>query len=134
MGRPCCSLSALLKAQDGSAWDEVARAQEGLRRTHDAYRMPEGDSGPAQSKRPRMLRRIRWYSGSPMFNQDAELTGVVFDSNIHSLGGEYGFDARRNRTIGVDSTALLEALDKVYGASRPLEEVRAARGKWAPMQ
>lgn len=67
-------------------------------------------------------------SGSPMLNQNAELTGVVFDSNIHSLGGEYGFDARRNRTIGVDSTALLEALDKVYGASRLLEELRPVRG------
>lgn len=65
-------------------------------------------------------------SGSPIFNKDAQLVGVVFDSNIHSLGGEYGYDERRSRAIGVSGPAILEALDKVYGATRLLQELRSA--------
>lgn len=65
-------------------------------------------------------------SGSPVVNKDLEIVGLVFDGNIHSLGGEYGFDESVNRTVSVHSEAILESLDKVYGARRILEEIRPA--------
>src|SRR5438046_8041686 len=57
-------------------------------------------------------------SGSPFFDKDLQIVGLVFDGNIQSLGGDYGFDATVNRTISVHSSALLEALDHVYSAKR----------------
>ena len=66
-------------------------------------------------------------SGSPMVNQKGEVVGLVFDGNIHSLGGEFGFDARLNRTVAVDSRALLEALDKIYPARNISTEIREAQ-------
>jgi hypothetical protein len=67
-------------------------------------------------------------SGSPVFNKNAEIIGLVFDGNIHSLGGEYGFDDALNRTVSVHSAALIETLGKVYGANRVLEELRPQQG------
>ena len=64
-------------------------------------------------------------SGSPMVNQRAEIVGLVFDGNIQSLGGDFGYDAAHNRTVAVHSAALLEALDKVYGARSLIEELGA---------
>ncbi len=63
-------------------------------------------------------------SGSPVINKDAEIVGLVFDGNIQSLGGDYGFDESVNRAVSVHSEALIEALKKVYKADRVLEELR----------
>jgi hypothetical protein len=71
-------------------------------------------------------------SGSPVFDRDARIVGVVFDGNIHSLGGDYGFDEATNRAVSVDSAAILEALEKIYGATRLVEELRPAREKARP--
>jgi hypothetical protein len=62
-------------------------------------------------------------SGSPVVNQQGQIVGLVFDGNIHSLGGDYGFDAALNRTVAVHSAVLIEALEKVYGARRLVEEL-----------
>ena len=62
-------------------------------------------------------------SGSPVINRRGEIVGLVFDGNIQSLGGEYGFDETVNRAVAVHSAALLEALDKVYGAQRLVREI-----------
>ncbi|MEO7152544.1 MAG: S46 family peptidase [Burkholderiaceae bacterium] len=62
-------------------------------------------------------------SGSPVVNQRAEIVGLIFDGNRQSLGGEFGFDAAQNRAVAVHSAALLEALDKVYGARSLVEEL-----------
>jgi Peptidase S46 len=67
-------------------------------------------------------------SGSPMVNKDAEVVGLIFDGNIHSLGGDYIYDARDNRAVAVESTALIEALGKIYGATRIHDEILAGRG------
>ena len=67
-------------------------------------------------------------SGSPVINKNAEIIGLVFDGNIHSLGGDFGFDEALNRTVAVHSAALLEALGKIYGANRILEELRPQQG------
>ena len=55
-------------------------------------------------------------SGSPLLDADGKIVGLVFDGNIHSLGGAYGFDERLNRTVAVASPIMVEALRKVYGA------------------
>jgi hypothetical protein len=65
-------------------------------------------------------------SGSPVVNQKGEVVGLVFDGNIQSLGGDYGFDEAVNRTVAVHSSALIEAMDKVYGAKRLVDEVKGA--------
>jgi hypothetical protein len=63
-------------------------------------------------------------SGSPVINRNAEIVGLVFDGNLPSLGGDYGFDIRNNRTVAVDSRALTEALQVVYGADRLVQELK----------
>jgi hypothetical protein len=66
-------------------------------------------------------------SGSPVIDRDGRVVGLVFDGNIWSLGGDYGFDERLNRTVAVDTAALTEALDRIYGATRLLGELGAGR-------
>jgi len=71
-------------------------------------------------------------SGSPMINKDGEIIGLVFDGNIQSLGGDFGFDESVNRAVAVHSDAIIEALAKIYGANRVLEELRP--GKQPPVK
>jgi Peptidase S46 len=65
-------------------------------------------------------------SGSPLINQKAEIVGLIFDGNIFSLGGDYGYDAAKNRCVAVDSRALLESLRKVYHLNRIADEIESA--------
>ena len=67
-------------------------------------------------------------SGSPLVNRKGEVAGLIFDGNIHSLGGDYGYDPTLNRAVAVDSAALLEAMDKVYGAGRLVKELTGTPG------
>jgi len=62
-------------------------------------------------------------SGSPMINRKGEIVGLIFDGNIHSLGGAFWFDPRSNRAVAVHSGAILESLSKVYGASDLVREI-----------
>lgn len=66
-------------------------------------------------------------SGSPMIDKDANVVGLLFDGNIFSLGGDYGYDAAKNRSICVDSRALLEGMRKVYHIDRIVDEIEGAR-------
>ena len=66
-------------------------------------------------------------SGSPLIDTDARVIGLIFDGNIYSLGGDYGYDATRNRATSVDSRALLAGLKTVYGMTRITDEIAAAR-------
>ena len=66
-------------------------------------------------------------SGSPLIDKDAKVIGLIFDGNIFSLGGDYGYDAKQNRAVAVDSHALLEGLQKVYHLNRVVDEIEAAR-------
>ncbi len=65
-------------------------------------------------------------SGSPLIDKDARVVGLIFDGNIFSLGGNYGFDAAKNRSVAVDSRALLEAMKKVYHLDRVVDEIQSA--------
>jgi V8-like Glu-specific endopeptidase len=62
-------------------------------------------------------------SGSPMIDREGRVVGLVFDGNIHSLGGEFWFDASKNRTIAVDSRGIRETLRSVYQANRVVAEL-----------
>jgi hypothetical protein len=66
-------------------------------------------------------------SGSPMIDEDANIVGLLFDGNIFSLGGDYGYDAAKNRSIAVDSRGLLEGMRNVYHLDRIVDEIEAAR-------
>lgn len=62
-------------------------------------------------------------SGSPLISKNGEVVGLVFDGNIESLGGNFGFDPTLNRTVSVDSRALLAGLRSVYHADRIVAEI-----------
>ena len=63
-------------------------------------------------------------SGSPVINKAGEIVGLIFDGNIQSLGGDFGFDPAVNRAVAVNVGALREALTKVYHADRIAAELK----------
>jgi hypothetical protein len=68
-------------------------------------------------------------SGSPVIDKDALVVGLIFDGNIHSLGGDYWFDDAVNRAVAVHSEGILVALEKIYGETRVRNELLEARAK-----
>jgi hypothetical protein len=62
-------------------------------------------------------------SGSPLIDRQGRVVGAAFDGNIHSLGGNFAYDERLNRTVSVTTAAITEALKKVYKADRLLAEL-----------
>jgi hypothetical protein len=64
-------------------------------------------------------------SGSPAVNVKGELVGVMFDGNLEGLGNRFAYQERSARALAVDVRAMVEALDKVYGASALLQELTA---------
>lgn len=65
-------------------------------------------------------------SGSPVVNRAGEVVGLIFDGNIQSLVGNYGYSDDQARSVSVDSRALLGALEQVYKAERIAKELRAS--------
>jgi hypothetical protein len=62
-------------------------------------------------------------SGSPLIDAHGDVIGAVFDGNIHSLGGDYGYDAAINRAVSVSTAAITEALRAVYGEAALADEL-----------
>jgi hypothetical protein len=62
-------------------------------------------------------------SGSPMVNAEGRIVGLMFDGNIHSISGDYWFDAAKNRAVALHPAIIREALGKVYGAQALLQEL-----------
>lgn len=62
-------------------------------------------------------------SGSPVLDAKGRLIGVAFDGNLPSLGGAYGYEGARNRTISISAAAIIEALGKVYERTALVEEL-----------
>jgi Peptidase S46 len=64
-------------------------------------------------------------SGSPLIDREGRVVGAIFDGNIHSLGGEFGFDPRLNRAIAVLTAAIGAALRNVYALPALADELEA---------
>jgi hypothetical protein len=62
-------------------------------------------------------------SGSPVIGRNGEAIGLIFDGNIQSLGGDFGYDGSVNRAIAVDVTGITEALKNIYHADRLVKEL-----------
>ena len=62
-------------------------------------------------------------SGSPVVDRSGAVIGAAFDGNIHSLGGNYGYDPILNRTVVVSTDAVQEALEKIYPAPALVAEL-----------
>ncbi len=62
-------------------------------------------------------------SGSPVVNKQGEVVGLIFDGNIQSLVGNLMFDETYNRSVSVDSRAMMEALRVVYGMETLADEI-----------
>ncbi len=64
-------------------------------------------------------------SGSPVIDRAGSVIGAAFDGNIHSLGGNYGYDGNLNRTVSVSTAAIQEALETIYPAPGLVKELAA---------
>ena len=64
-------------------------------------------------------------SGSPLIDINGRIVGLMFDGNIHSIAGHYGFNAANNRAIALHPAIMREALATVYGTKALLEELHA---------
>jgi len=47
-------------------------------------------------------------------NKAGEFVGIIFDGNIQSLVGDFGYEDVQSRALSVHSAGILEALKKVY--------------------
>ncbi len=63
-------------------------------------------------------------SGSPVVNAQGELVGLIFDGNLSSLPNNFVYREVTERAVSVDSSAMLEALRKVYDASALADELK----------
>jgi len=63
-------------------------------------------------------------SGSPVIDREGKVIGAAFDGNIHSIGGNYGYDPVLNRTVVVSTAAVEEALKSIYPAPGLLAELK----------
>ncbi|CAA9516500.1 MAG: hypothetical protein AVDCRST_MAG62-841 [uncultured Sphingomonas sp.] len=66
-------------------------------------------------------------SGSPVIDKAGSVIGAAFDGNIHSLGGNYGYDPNLNRTVVVSTAAVDEALRTIYPAPALVAELGGRR-------
>ena len=62
-------------------------------------------------------------SGSPLLNQNLEVVGLIFDSNIEALPNDYLYRNVRGRSVAVDIRAILETLGNVYDMDRLVLEL-----------
>ena len=62
-------------------------------------------------------------SGSPVINRAGELVAVIFDSNLQGLTASYFYEDKVARAVSVHSSAIPEALRKIYRAHDLAEQL-----------
>jgi len=68
-------------------------------------------------------------SGSPVVNKAGEYVGIIFDGNIQSLVLDFTYTDEQARAVSVHSSAIVEALRKVYGADALVDEIERGRAR-----
>jgi hypothetical protein len=63
-------------------------------------------------------------SGSPVVNRAAEFVGIIFDGNIYSLSGDYGYEDKISRALSVHSAIIMESLKSVYEVPALVAELK----------
>ncbi|HEV8146694.1 MAG TPA: S46 family peptidase [Bryobacteraceae bacterium] len=61
--------------------------------------------------------------GGPVVNRAGELVGVTFDGNLESLPDNFLYTDEQARAVHVATQGIAEALEKIYKASRLLQEL-----------
>ncbi len=62
-------------------------------------------------------------SGSPVVNKSGDIVGLIFDGNIESLVGDFVYDGTSNRAVAVHTGGMTEAMSKLYGAQKLVDEL-----------
>ncbi|MGB9435244.1 MAG: S46 family peptidase [Candidatus Acidiferrum sp.] len=62
-------------------------------------------------------------SGSPVVDRNGDIVGLIFDGNIESLVGDFVYDSHQNRAVAVHTGGMTEALKKLYGAQKLVDEL-----------
>jgi len=62
-------------------------------------------------------------SGSPVVDRNGDIVGLIFDGNIESLVGDFVYDSYQNRAVAVHTAAMTEAMNKLYGAQKLVDEL-----------
>jgi hypothetical protein len=62
-------------------------------------------------------------SGSPIINTDLEVVGLIFDSNIEGLSGDFIYTTDVARSVSVRAEGILEALRHLYRVERLVAEL-----------
>nr|WP_246357166.1 S46 family peptidase [Pyxidicoccus fallax] len=141
-GYPDATFTLRLNAGQVKGWDENGRAVAPLttfggayaRHTgKDPFKLPDSwlkAQGRVPPETPLDMATtndiIGGNSGSPVVDRDGRVVGLIFDGNLHSLGGRYAYVPETNRAVAVHGDGLLAALEHVYGATRVVKELRAA--------
>lgn len=66
-------------------------------------------------------------SGSPVINGKGELIGTAFDGNWEAMSGDIYFEPNLQRTISVDVRYVLWLVDKCYGATNLIDEMKLVK-------
>lgn len=62
-------------------------------------------------------------SGSPVVNRQGQFVGIIFDGNIQSLTEDFLYTQEQSRALSVHSSAIIEAIQKVYDAQPLADEL-----------
>ena len=67
-----------------------------------------------------------------MVNKAGEVVGIIFDGNMQSLPWNFQYEDKIGRSVSTDTTAIIEALRKVYGATGLADELEAGTAPKPP--